>query len=307
MIKPKSHPSQNQRRPATLPVSSEIELMTFLLASLPGKNRNNIKSLLSNHQVFVDGQMTSQFNFKLKPGHVVQIGGERPTTTHAPVKNDLSIIFEDDDIIVIDKPAGLLTMATENEKSRTAYHALSAYVKNTHPANKIFIVHRLDRETSGLLLFAKNLHTQQVLQQNWEEIVTERTYVAIVEGLVPKDNGTITSYLHENNALVVYSNQNPKGGKKAVTHYKVIRRSKTNSMLEVNLETGRKNQIRVHMQDLGHSIINDKKYGATTNPIGRLGLHAKRLSFTHPITKKNMQFQSPNPKKFLLLFCKSHQ
>lgn len=305
MIQPKSR--QGQSRPATLPVSSEIELLTFLLASLPGKNRNNIKSLLSNHQVFVDGKITSQFNFKLKPGHVVQIGGERPTTTSTPVHNDLAIVFEDDDLIVIDKPAGLLTIATENEKSRTAYHALSAYVKKTHPANKIFIVHRLDRETSGLLLFAKNLHTQQLLQQNWEDIVTERTYLAIVEGLVPKDAGTITSYLHENNALVVYSNQNPKGGKKAITHYKVIRRSTTNSMLEVNLETGRKNQIRVHMQDLGHSIINDKKYGATTNPIGRLGLHAKRLSFTHPITQKPMQFQTRNPKKFLLLFCKSHQ
>lgn len=305
MIQPKSR--QNQLRPTIIPVNSEIELMTFLLASLPGKNRNNIKSLLSNHQVFVDGKMTSQFNFKLKPGHVVQIGGKRPTASHAPVQNDLSIIFEDDDLIVIDKPAGLLTIATENEKSRTAYHALSAYVKSVHPANKIFIVHRLDRETSGLLLFAKNPHTQQVLQQNWEEIVTERTYVAIVEGLVPKDAGTITSYLHENNALVVYSNQNPKGGKKAITHYKVIRRSTTNSMLEVNLETGRKNQIRVHMQDLGHSIINDKKYGATTNPIGRLGLHAKRLAFTHPITQKTMQFQTRTPKKFLLLFCKSHQ
>ncbi|MCA1744506.1 MAG: RluA family pseudouridine synthase [Bacteroidales bacterium] len=306
MIQPKSR--QNQSRPFTLPVSSEMELMTFLLASLPGKNRNNIKSLLSNHQVFVEGKMTSQFNFKLKPGHVVQVGGERSSTTQtSEVHNDFSIVFEDDDLIVIDKPAGLLTIATENEKSRTAYHALSAHVKSVHPANKIFIVHRLDRETSGLLLFAKNQHTQQVLQQNWEEIVTERTYVAIVEGLVPKDAGTITSYLHENKALVVYSDQNPKGGKKAITHYKVIRRSTTNSMLEVNLETGRKNQIRVHMQDLGHSIINDKKYGATTNPIGRLGLHAKRLAFTHPVTQKPMQFQTRNPKKFLLLFCKSHQ
>ena len=305
MMKPKSNRRQHSQ--IKLSVSSESELMAFLLASLPGKNRNNIKSLLSNHQVFVDGKMISQFNFKLKPGSEVQIGGERQTSTHVPLKNDFSVVFEDDNIIVIDKPAGLLTIATDNEKSRTAYHALSAYVKKTHPANKIFIVHRLDRETSGLLLFAKNLPRQQALQKNWEEIVTERSYVAVVEGLVEKEEGCITSYLHENTAMVVYSNQNPKGGKKAVTHYKVIRRSHTHSMLEINLETGRKNQIRVHMQDLGHSIINDKKYGTTTNPIGRLGLHAKRLSFTHPVTRKAMQFQTPTPKKLLLLFNKSHK
>ncbi|WP_088654142.1 RluA family pseudouridine synthase [Geofilum rhodophaeum] len=221
--------------------------------------------------------------------------------------NPCNIVFEDAHLVVIDKPAGLLTIATEHEKTLTAYHALSMHVKKAHRANKIFIVHRLDRDTSGLLVFAKSAQVQRLLQDQWDTMVSERSYVAVVEGQLQKPEDTIVSYLHENKAFVVYSNQDPKGGKKAITHYKVLRSLGPYSMLEVHLETGRKNQIRVHLQSIGHPIVNDKKYGARTNPFGRLGLHAQALSFTHPITRETLHFKARTPKKFQLLFCKGHQ
>lgn len=280
-------------------VHSESQLLTFLYEVLPGKSRNAVKGILSRGQVTVNGKPSTQFNDILQPSDTVKIHSR--VATEAVKLSGVRIVYEDDDILVIDKEAGLLTIASKNEKQLTAYRQVMDYVKTVHPNNRIFIVHRLDRDTSGLMIFAKSKDVQQKLQTNWHDIVPERTYIALVEGAVRKD-GTITSWLKENKAFIVYSSPRPNDGQKAVTHYKVLKKNRQNSLLEVQLETGRKNQIRVHMQDLKHPIVGDKKYGANTRPIGRLGLHAQRISFTHPTTNEFKTFESKIPASFSKLF-----
>jgi 23S rRNA pseudouridine1911/1915/1917 synthase len=281
-------------------VEQESELMKFLLEKLPHKNKNNIKSLLTSDQIEVNGKLESQYNLRLKPGSQVKIKWERSPVTKS--FRGFSIIFEDEHLIVIDKHAGILSVASEGERNYTAYSFLSKHVKRDNPANKIFIVHRLDRDTSGVMVFAKSMNVQHLMQENWRNVITERTYVAIAEGVIEENEGEISSYLHENAAMVVYSDQNPEGGKHAVTHFKVLKRSEEFTLLEIRLDTGRKNQIRVHMKEFGHPLIDDKKYGGTKNPINRLGLHSKVLGFIHPITQRPMRFETPIPRKFMRLF-----
>lgn len=283
-------------------VKADTELMIFLLASLPGKNRNNIKTLLRDKFIEVDGKVQTQFNFPLKEGQKVSIRPRKGTMQQMQYRG-LEIVFEDKDIIVINKEAGLLTMASNKEKNKTAYYTLSEHVKKANKDNKIYIVHRLDRETSGLILFAKSEEAKNKLQESWNDTIQERTYIAIVEGKPEQQEGTITSFLTESEkSMLVHSSQDPKKGKKAITHYEVIKYKKGFSLLKVNLETGRKNQIRVHMQDLKHPVIGDKKYGAATSPIDRLGLHAQVIAFNHPYTGKIVRFESAIPKKFLSMF-----
>ena len=215
----------------------------------------------------------------------------------------MRIVHEDADIIVIEKGSGLLSMASETEKQKTAYNMLSEYVKKFDPKNLIFIVHRLDRDTSGLMMFARSKKVQEIMQKDWNDSIIERSYVAIVEGCMEKKEGTVTSWLKENKAMVMYSSQTPDdGGQKAITHYKVQKTNKLFSLLEVKLETGRKNQIRVHMKDIGFPVTGDKKYGAKLNPIGQMGLHARILAFKHPVTGKNLRFETLIPVKFQKLF-----
>jgi len=285
---------------SVLVVKSNTELLIFLINALPTKSRQNIKSLLTHKQIEVNGNLVSQYNYMLHSGDKVKIKEERASA--AKPLNGFSIIFEDEFLIVIDKHAGILSMASEKEKKHTAYNFLSQHVKRKGPDNKIFIVHRLDRETSGLMIFAKNTNVQKHLQDNWKEVITERTYVAVTEGTFEKKSGVIESYLHENKNFKVYSDQNPEDGKHAITNYKVIKSNKDYTMLEVRLDTGRKNQIRVHMQELGHSIISDKKYGSRVNPIDRMGLHSQVLGFIHPVTQKKLRFITPIPRKFERLF-----
>ncbi len=280
-------------------VDEPAELMTFLLAKLPHKNRNNIKSLLRNKQVLVDDRVYTQFNHALQPGQTVRVGQNR-----APAQSTyrgLTILHEDQHLIVVNKPAGLLSMGTDKEKDRTAYSILSAYIKQENPKYRLFIVHRLDRETSGVMVFAKNEKVQRLMQESWNDTVRQRTYVALVEGVPEPPTGTITSYLRESKALIVYSSLNPENGQLAITNYALRKASATYALLDLELETGRKNQIRVHLQDIGHPVVGDAKYGAATNPIGRLGLHAEVLAFEHPITGDTLRFDAPVPRSFLTI------
>lgn len=290
---------QNQKPLPRFVATEPVELMKFLVLSMPYKSRDNIKSLLRNRQVLVDGKPHSQYNFIVAPGQAVEIGTSRAQDElHF---RGISIVYEDDHIIVVDKHAGVLSVAVPNKNTPTAYNMLSFHVKKQNPSNKIFIVHRLDRETSGLLVFAKSEKIQMAMQENWLATITERSYLAIVEGKVTKTEDIITSYLTESKALIVYSSQNPEHGKKAITRYKVIKANEKFSMLKVDLETGRKNQIRVHMKDIGHPVAGDKKYGSVCDPIGRVALHAWILGFSHPVTGEQMRFETQVPRKFTRL------
>ena len=217
----------------------------------------------------------------------------------------LKIVYEDAYIIVVEKMQGLLSVNTERQKERTAYTILNEYVQRSGRQFRVYIVHRLDRDTSGLMMFAKDEKTQRTLRDNWHDIVTDRRYVAVVEGSMEKDYGTVESFLTDR-TLYVSSSQQDDGGALSITHYRTIKRANGYSLIELDLETGRKNQIRVHMQDLGHPIIGDGRYGGenTPNPIGRMALHAFKLCFYHPITGDLMEFETPYPTDFKKLFLK---
>lgn len=215
-----------------------------------------------------------------------------------PLLDRIRIVFEDDSLIVVDKPAGLLTMATDSERSRTVYAALRESANRKRPREKIFIVHRLDREASGLLVFAKTAEAKERLQDQFKDHTAGRRYVAAVEGRVTPGDFTIRSYLAENAAFRVYSTRKSGAGKLAVTHVHVIRATPNISLIEVRLETGRKHQIRVHLSERGHPIVGDKVYGSRSNPIRRLALHAAQLDFRHPVTGRLMHFEAPYPESF---------
>ncbi len=277
-------------------VGGDAQLLDFLIATLNDKSRTTVKSYLAHRQVAVNDMPTTQFNAPLHAGDVVKVNFSRGYKMFWHKR--LRILFEDEYLIVIDKGYGLLSMATQNEKTETAYRIVSDYVKKNDPEGHIFIVHRLDRDTSGVMMFAKRQKVQEVMQRNWNATVIERKYMAVVEGVIEPAEGEVKSYLKENAAMQVYSTQNPEEGQLAVTRYKTIESNKRFSLVEVQLETGRKNQIRVHMHDLGHPIIGDRKYGSTSNPIGRVALHAATLRFIHPITRKELHFESLLPEKF---------
>ncbi|WP_136810450.1 RluA family pseudouridine synthase [Desulfosediminicola flagellatus] len=292
--------SKNKKTADTFTVKQSGQLLDTLIAAFPGKSRKLLKAILRDQQVIVNKRAVTQFDQVIKAGQTIEVCWEKTSPRKRP--HGLNIVFEDDQIIVVNKPAGLLTVATDKEKRRTAYAILSDYVKTEDPDNKIFIVHRIDRETSGLLLFAKNEEIKHKIQETWITTIKERTYIAVVEGKIEREGGTITSFLHESKAFIVYSSQNPNVGKKAVTHYKTLKTNKDFSLLQINLETGRKHQIRVHMQDIGHPVVGDVKYGSKIKPIGRLGLHAQGLVFTHPKTNELCSFETPIPAKFSKLF-----
>ncbi|UOQ85134.1 RluA family pseudouridine synthase [Gracilibacillus salinarum] len=277
-------------------VESKTELLPFLIENMENKSRNAVKSILKRGQVYVDDQSITQHNYVLEPGVTVAI---QSNSVHKATSFDnMKLLYEDESIIVIDKATGLLSIATEKEKQMTAYKQLTQYVKTKNKQNRIFIVHRLDRDTSGVMVFAKSEKVKQQLQNNWKSVVEERTYVALVEGVVQSSKDTITSWLKESNTFKMYSSQRPGDGKEAITTYQILKKGTEKSLVSIQLQTGRKNQIRVHMSDIGHPIVGDKKYGAKMNTIGRLGLHAQVLQLIHPTTKKKLRFESPIPKEF---------
>ena len=295
---PKKHKDPNRIR--EFPVTKQCQLLDFLFEVLKGQSRNSVKSILSSKRVSVDGAPITQFDFKLYPGDTVIISA---TPMRKKTRSNLPIIFENDEIIVINKPSGLLSIASDNEKSSTAYRMLSDYVQQKDKHNRIFVVHRLDEDTSGVLMVAKNPEIQKALQDNWNDLVSKRGYYAIVDGQMENKEGTIKSYLKKNAQNLMYSSKD-KNGQFSITHYRVMKETDKYSLLDVNIDTGRKNQIRVHLGDLGHNVIGDDKYGNPSNPLKRLGLHAYCLEITHPITKKKMKFTAPMPKEFEKLFNK---
>ncbi|KEO80323.1 MULTISPECIES: RluA family pseudouridine synthase [Paenibacillus] len=278
-------------------VQEPAELLSFLVEHVTGMGRNSIKSALARGQVSVNGIPRTVYNFPLEQGQTVALSKEKVIPV-VPLTG-LRILHEDEAIIVIHKDAGLLSVASAQEQEVTAYRQLTAHVRREHPYNRIFVLHRLDRDTSGVMMFAKSEAIQQEMQKAWKEVVYERTYIALVEGQVKKAEGTITSWLKESKTLKMYSSPYPNDGQHAVTHYKLLQANRHFSLLEVRLETGRKNQIRVHMEDIGHPIVGDKKYGSKSKSIGRLGLHARVLSFIHPVTGVLLRFESDIPKTFL--------
>ncbi len=287
--------NKKQNKSITLKVKEKDILLDFLRKELKSKSRNNIKSALSRGDISVNKKLVKKFDFALKSGDIVTVGENKPA--FFSINPIVEILYEDNEIIVISKPHGLLSMATDKERDNTAYHYVTEYVKLKHKNNRVFIVHRLDRDTSGIIMFAKNPQIKSQLQENWNDIVKYRGYTAVVEGKVQEQEKTITSYLKETNTLLVYSSKD-KSGDKAITDYKVLSQNDNYSLLDVSIKTGRKNQIRVHLSEMGHPIAGDKKYGAQTNPINRLCLHAGKLIFTHPITKKEFNFSVDIPKAF---------
>lgn len=277
-------------------VETPSTLLEFLLQAMPQRKRTNVKELLKHNQVAVNGTPVTQFDAPLAEGDEVKVNLTREFRVF--YHRRLKLVYEDDDIIVVNKGYGLLSMGNDKVKDGTAYSILREYVKWGDPRNKIFIVHRLDRDTSGLMVFAKTEEAKERLQHNWNNMVLERKYLAVVEGAPEPPQGTVKSYLTENSQFEVYSTDDPTKGKLAVTRYTTLRARGKYALLEVELDTGRKNQIRVHMKDLGHPIAGDRKYGADSSPIHRLALHARTLRFVHPTTRKEMNFSTPIPASF---------
>lgn len=280
-------------------VERETTLLPYLLELFPDRKRTSVKELLKHNQVAVNGTPTTLNSAELHPGDTVSVNFSREfqTFSHPRVK----LVYEDDDIVVVNKGYGLLSVGTERVKADSAYSIVKSYLKRKDPRNKVFIVHRLDQHTSGLMVLAKSVEAKEALQHNWNNMVLERKYLAVVEGKMDPAEGEVRSYLAENSQFEVYSTQDPQLGKLAVTHYRTLRSRNGYSMLEIELATGRKNQIRVHMHDLGHPIAGDKKYGAKSAPIHRMALHAQTLRFVHPIARTDMNFSTPIPPQFAKL------
>ena len=281
------------------PVKKETELLLFLLEKMPNESRNTVKRILANQQVSVGGAPVTQFNFKLYPEDEV-IVSKRRIQKHS--RSDLPILYEDDDIIVINKPSRLLSIASDREKGKTAYRMVSDYIAQKDPKGRIFVIHRLDEDTSGVLMFAKRYDVKEAYQKSWQEIVQKRGYYAIVEGQMEKPKDTFKDYLEQNSLNLVYVSQNKVKGKLSITSYEVMKEKGGYSLLDVNIDSGRKNQIRVQLGHRGHYVIGDDKYGEPSNPLGRLGLHAYELALTNPLTGKKMKFTAPIPSSFKEMF-----
>ncbi len=266
-------------------------LLAWLLAALQPMPRARVKQLLHFGKVAVNGVATTQFDYPLQSGDSVTIANNRSGPDDL-AKAGVTILFADDDLLVVDKPVGLLTVASETERSRTVFALLLAHLTDRR-MGRPFVVHRLDRETSGLLLFARSAKIRDELQEGWQGVV--KTYLGIVEGMPQPPEATVRSYLTEGKDLRMRTISAGAASKLAITHYKVIGSRGPHALVELGLETGRKHQLRVHMRRLDCPIIGDKLYGATTNPANRLGLHAWRLEFDHPTTGKKMSLKSPLP------------
>ena len=276
----------------TFKVVEPAQLIAFIMEKMHGVSRNRAKALISNRVVLVNNTITTHPLAELKPGDVVQLDrSKHKKTFHC---KELDIVFEDPYLFIIDKHPGLLSMSN-NSRQQTVQTVLNRYLEKGGGRNTSHLVHRLDRDTSGLMVYAKDVQTQQSLINGWQQLVTDRRYLALVKGEFEQTRGRIQSWLTEDKKFVTHSSPVDNGGKYAVTHYNVLASSNGYSLVECELETGRKNQIRVHMADLGHPVVGDRKYGSDEDPMRRLGLHAYMLCFTHPVTGKHLRFETPVP------------
>ena len=297
----KNKAPHSKSNPLKFNVSESAQLMDFLTKKLDGISRNKVKRMLANKVVSVDGERTTQFDFALEPGMVVEIG--KPTAKERFRSPWLSIVYEDKYLLVIDKKEGLLTNSPTKEKD-TAQSILNDYFIYTQQRCRAHTIHRLDRDTSGLMLFAKSKEVAFRFEEDWKNTVYDRRYVAVVCGCMEKKEGVVKSWLKDNKAFITYSSPTDNGGKYAETYYETLYSNPRYSLVELQLETGRKNQIRVHMADIGHPVVGDPKYGrspesdAYDNSLGRLCLHAYKLCFHHPYKKTDMEFETPFPKLF---------
>ena len=279
-------------------VEQEAPLLEWLLAHVKG-SKTKIKATLQGRGIRVNGKTVTQFDYPLTPG--MKIGVSKTKRNDLFKSRYVKIVFEDQYLIVVEKNVGILSMAA-GHKSLNVKSVLDDYFRKSKQGCTAHVVHRLDRDTSGLMVYAKDMETEQILEHNWHDIVYDRRYVAVVSGEMEQDGGTIANWLKDNAAYVTYSSPVDNGGKYAVTHFHTLNRTTEHSLVEFSLETGRKNQIRVHCADMGHPVCGDVKYGNGDDPLHRLCLHAYMLCFYHPVTHERMEFQTMIPSAFKSLF-----
>lgn len=275
-------------------VKKEMPLLEYLLATLPG-SKNKIKDTLQGRGIKVNGKIVTQYDYPLMPGMKVSVSNSKKNDTFK--SRYVNLVYEDQYLVVIEKKPGILSMAA-GHSSLNVKSVLDDYFQKTRQGCRAHVVHRLDRDTSGLMIYAKDMETEQILEHEWHDIVYDRRYVALCSGEYEEQTGTVANWLKDNKAYVTYSSPTDNGGKYSVTHFYVLDRSPYHSLVEFKLETGRKNQIRVHTADMGHPVCGDVKYGNGDSPLHRLCLHAYVLCFHHPVTHRPMEFSTPIPSQF---------
>jgi 23S rRNA pseudouridine1911/1915/1917 synthase len=287
--------------PKPFTVAEPTPLLASLFAAWPELKKKQVRTWLKHKSVLVNGRPVSQFDHPLKSGDKVAIRSENTVVTEAELPSGIKVWHEDAALLVIEKPAGLLSMASEAERDKTAYAMLTSHVRkgNRQGRERVWIVHRLDRDTSGLMVFAKTESAKRALQKSWDR--AEKKYQAVIEGALPQEKGVFESYLDESNPLKVYVTQAGAQFRRAITRYRVLKKGTSRSLVELTLDTGRRHQIRVQLAEAGHPIAGDGKYGAKTDPARRVALHACMLSFPHPVTGKTMRFESVLPKELARL------
>lgn len=279
-------------------VDHNAELLPWLLETLKKESRSKIKATLQGRGIKVNGKQVTQYNYPLKPGMKVAVSKSKKNDTFK--SRYLKIVYEDRHLVVVEKNVGILSMAA-GHSSLNVKTVLDDYFRRTRQRCTAHVVHRLDRDTSGLMIYAKDIEVEQLFERDWHHIVYDRRYVAVVSGEMEEDGGTVANWLKDNKAYVTYSSPVDNGGKYAITHFHTLKRTVEHSLVEFRLETGRKNQIRVHCADMGHPVCGDMKYGNGDDPLNRLCLHAYVLCFYHPITHRRMEFETPIPTPFLHL------
>ena len=288
---------ENKPKDLIFKVLENDTLLPFVMKKMNGISRNKAKNILSGGSISVDGKKVTQHDFELKSGMEVKIGRNQ---TGEPLNSHwVRIVYEDQYLFVVEKRSGILCNSPHSDEE-TVHGILNQYLEKNHQRCHAHTIHRLDRDTSGLLLFAKDKKVALKFEENWKETVYDRRYVALVHGEMRKKEGAISSWLKDNAQFLTYSSKTDNGGKFATTHYKLIKVSDGYSLVELKLDTGRKNQIRVHLADIGFPVVGDPKYGDGDDKIGRLGLHAYKLCFIHPITHEDLKFETEFPASFRL-------